>query len=161
MYTIKEVAQKTDVSEHTLRFWATIAIWFLETFDTRLNLVANSADSLLALLGNSLVPVFKPLGIVDWRVSTAFITGFMAKESVVSTLSVLLDGETDKLPLLFTPLSAFVFLVFSLLYTPCVAAIATVKRELGKRYALLVVLTQCSIAWFVAYIVYSIGSLIF
>ena len=161
MYTIKEVAQKTDVSEHTLRFWATIAIWFLETFDTRLNLVANSADSLLALLGNFLVPVFKPLGIVDWRVSTAFITGFMAKESVVSTLSVLLDGETDKLPLLFTPLSAFVFLVFSLLYTPCVAAIATVKRELGKRYALLVVLTQCSIAWFVAYIVYSIGSLIF
>ena len=145
----------------TIIFWATIAIWFLETFDTRLNLVANSADSLLALLGNFLVPVFKPLGIVDWRVSTAFITGFMAKESVVSTLSVLLDGETDKLPLLFTPLSAFVFLVFSLLYTPCVAAIATVKRELGKRYALLVVLTQCSIAWFVAYIVYSIGSLIF
>ena len=145
----------------TIIFWATIAIWFLETFDTRLNLVANSADSLLALLGNFLVPVFKPPGIVDWRVSTAFITGFMAKESVVSTLSVLLDGETDKLPLLFTPLSAFVFLVFSLLYTPCVAAIATVKRELGKRYALLVVLTQCSIAWFVAYIVYSIGSLIF
>ena len=107
-----------------------------------------------------LVPVFKPLGISDWRVSTAFITGFMAKESVVSTLSVLLGGDTSKLPDLFTPLTAFVFLVFSLLYTPCVAAIATVKRELGRRYAVLVILLQCSIAWLVSLIVYSIGSLL-
>ena len=142
----------------TIIFWATIVIWFLQTFDSRLNLVTNSADSLLAGLGNLLVPVFKPLGISDWRVSTAFITGFMAKESVVSTLSVLLGGDTSKLPDLFTPLTAFVFLVFSLLYTPCVAAIATVKRELGRRYAVLVILLQCSIAWLAAFVVYTAGS---
>ena len=142
----------------TIIFWATIVIWFLQTFDSRLNLVTNSADSLLAGLGNLLVPVFQPLGISDWRVSTAFITGFMAKESVVSTLSVLLGGDTSKLPDLFTPLTAFVFLVFSLLYTPCVAAIATVKRELGRRYAVLVILLQCSIAWLAAFVVYTAGS---
>ena len=142
----------------TIIFWATIVIWFLQTFDSRLNLVTNSADSLLAGLGNLLVPVFKPLGISDWRVSTAFITGFMAKESVVSTLSVLLGGDTSKLPDLFTPLTAFVFLVFSLLYTPCVAAIATVRRELGRRYAALVILLQCSIAWLAAFVVYTAGS---
>ena len=144
----------------TIIFWATIVIWFLQTFDSRLNLVANSADSLLAGLGNLIVPVFEPLGISDWRVSTAFITGFMAKESVVSTLSVLLGGDTSKLPDLFTPLTAFVFLVFSLLYTPCVAAIATVKRELGRRYAVIVILLQCLIAWLVSLVVYSIGSLL-
>ena len=143
----------------TIIFWATIVIWFLQTFDSRLNLVTNSADSLLAGLGNLLVPLFEPLGISDWRISTAFITGFMAKESVVSTLSVLLGGDTSKLPDLFTPLTAFVFLVFSLLYTPCVAAIATVKRELGRRYAVIVILLQCSIAWVVALIVYTLGNL--
>lgn len=144
----------------TIIFWATIIIWFLQTFDTRLNLVSNSADSMLALLGNFIVPVFKPLGICDWRISTAFLTGFMAKESVVSTLSVLLGGDISLLPTLFTKLSAFVFLVFCLLYTPCVAAIATVRRELGRRYAVLVVLTQCIIAWLVAFLFYNAGMLL-
>ena len=143
----------------TIIFWATIIIWFLQTFDSRLNLVANSADSLLALLGNAIVPIFKPLGIMDWRISTAFITGFMAKESVVSTLTVLLGGDVDKLPTVFNHITAFVFLVFCLLYTPCVATIATVKRELGKRYALLVVFVQCSVAWLVAFIVYNLCNL--
>jgi len=141
----------------TIIFWATIIIWFLQTFDSRLNLVVNSSDSMLAVLGNFITPIFKPLGIADWRISTAFITGFMAKESVVSTLTILLGGDVNALPLVFTKLTAFVFLVFSLLYTPCVAAIATVRRELGKRYALLVVLFQCSVAWFVAYLVYRLG----
>ena len=143
----------------TIIFTATIIIWFLQTFDTRLNLVTDTSNSLLALLGNSIVPLFKPLGIADWRVATSVLTGFMAKESVVSTLSVLL-GDTSKLPLLFTPLTAFVFLVFSLLYTPCVATIATVKRELGTIYACLVILVQCSIAWLVAFLVYKIGLLL-
>ena len=144
----------------TIIFWATILVWFLQTFDSRLNLVTDASQSLLAMLGNLLVPVFKPLGITDWRISTAFITGFMAKESVVSTLTVLLGGDTDKLPLVFTKLTAFVFLVFSLLYTPCVATIATVRRELGRLYALLVILVQCSIAWLVAYLVYIAGGLL-
>ena len=143
----------------TIIFLATIIIWFLQNFDSRLNLVTDSSKSLLAGIGSLLVPVFQPLGINDWRVSTAFITGFMAKESVVSTLTVLLGGDTSKLPLLFTKLTAFVFLVFSLLYTPCVAAIATVRRELGKRWALFIILVQCSIAWLVAYIVFLLGSL--
>lgn len=141
----------------TIIFTATIIIWFLQNFDTRLNLVTDSADSILATLGNFIVPIFKPLGINDWRISTAFITGFMAKESVVSTLTVLI-GDTENLPLLFTNLTAFVFMVFSLLYTPCVAAIATVKKELGTLYAVLVVILQCSIAWFVAFLTYNIGS---
>ena len=145
----------------TIIFWATIIIWFLQTFDLKLNLVTNSADSLLSIRGNTLVPIFEPLGINDWRISTAFITGFMAKESVVSTLTVLLGGDIDKLPMVFTNLTAFVFLVFSLLYTPCVATIATVRRELGKRYACLVILLQCSIAWLVAFIVYRLGDLFF
>ncbi len=144
----------------TIIFAATIVIWFLQTFDSRLNLVTDSADSLLAWLGNLIVPVFNPLGISDWRISTAFITGFTAKESVVSTLTVLLGGNVNRLPELFTQLTAFVFLVFSLLYTPCVAAIATVKKELGKRYAVGVVLVQCAAAWLVAYIVYIIGSMV-
>lgn len=142
----------------TIIFWATIIIWFLQTFDSRLNLVVNSSDSMLAVLGNFITPIFKPLGIADWRISTAFITGFMAKESVVSTLTILLGGDVEALPLVFTKLTAFVFLIFSLLYTPCVAAIATVRRELGKRYAFLVVIFQCSVAWFVAFLVFKIGS---
>ena len=140
----------------TIIFWAAIVIWFLQTFDVHLNLVKDSADSLLAVLGNLIVPVFKPLGIDDWRITTAFLTGFMAKESVVSTLTVLL-GDVERLPEVFSRLNAFVFLVFSLLYTPCVAAIATVKRELGRSYAVLVVLLQCTIAWFVSFVVYSAG----
>ena len=140
----------------TIIFWATIVIWFLQSFDIKLNLVSHPADSLLAILGNMLVPLFKPLGIADWRIATAFITGFMAKESVVSTLSILVGDIKDCG--LFSQLTAFVFLVFCLLYTPCVAAIATVRRELGKRYATLVVLMQCSIAWLVAFGVYYLGS---
>ena len=124
-------------------------------------MISDSSQSLLALVGSFLVPIFKPLGISDWKISTAFITGFMAKESVVSTLTILLGGDVDKLPELFNKLTAFVFLVFCLLYTPCVAAIATVRRELGRRYAVGVVILQCTIAWFVAFIVYTIGSLIF
>ena len=143
----------------TIIFWATIIIWFLQTFDIRLNLVKDSSDSILALLGNFISPVFRPLGIDDWRISTSFITGFMAKESVVSTISVLMGGDTSKLPLIFSKLTAFVFLVFCLLYTPCVATIATVKRELGRQYALLVIICQCSIAWFVAFIIYRAGCL--
>lgn len=141
----------------TIIFVAVIAIWFLQNFDLKLNLVTDSSQSLLAVIGNFLVPLFKPLGINDWRISTAFITGFIAKESVVSTLTVLTGGTTDKLPLMFNQLTAFVFLVFSLLYTPCVAAIATVRRELGKRWATGIIFTQCLIAWFAAYIVYIIG----
>ena len=143
----------------TIIFVATIIIWFLEHFDSRLNLVTDSSNSLLAHLGEFIVPIFKPLGINDWRISTAFITGFMAKESVVSTLTVLI-GDVNQLPILFTKLTAFVFLVFSLLYTPCVAAVATVKKELGTAYAILVVLLQCSIAWLVSFITYNLGLLI-
>ncbi|MBR6163073.1 ferrous iron transport protein B [bacterium] len=137
----------------TIIFFAAIIIWFLQSFDSRLYLVSDSSQSLLAHLGSFITPIFEPLGISDWRISTAFITGFMAKESVISTLSVL-SGGTSQLPALFSNTTAFVFLIFCLLYTPCVAAIATVKRELGKRYAVGIVLLQCSIAWFVAFLVY-------
>lgn len=144
----------------TIIFVASLIIWFLQSFDTRLNLVQDSSSSILAALGNLITPIFTPLGMHDWRISTSFLTGFMAKESVVSTLTVLLGGDVALLPTLFTKLTAFVFLVFCLLYTPCVAAIATVKRELGKRYALGVVLFQCGVAWLVAFLVYQGGLLI-
>ncbi len=159
VYRLIYVKSKDFVTRaFTIIFWAAIIIWFLQTFDAHLNIVKDSAGSLLAALGNFIVPVFKPLGIDDWRISTAFITGFMAKESVVSTLTVLL-GDVNMLPAVFTKLTAFVFLVFSLLYTPCVAAIATVKRELGRTSALIVVILQCSIAWVVSFIVYKLGCL--
>ncbi len=144
----------------TVIFLASIIIWALETFDWRLNVVANPEDSLLAMIGSLTAPVFRPLGFGDWKISTALITGFTAKESVVSTLTILLGGTTGALKNLFTPLSAFVFLVFTLLYTPCVAAIATVKRELGRGWALRVVVLQCLIAWIVAWLVHLVGSLI-
>ncbi len=144
----------------TVIFLASIIIWALETFDWRLNVVANPEDSLLAMIGSLTAPVFRPLGFGDWRISTALITGFTAKESVVSTLTILLGGTTGALKNLFTSLSAFVFLVFTLLYTPCVAAIATVKRELGRGWALRVVVLQCLIAWIVAWLVHLVGSLI-
>lgn len=115
----------------TIIFVATVLIWFLQTFDARLNVAATPDASLLAGIGSFIAPIFKPLGFGDWRVSTALITGFTAKESVVSTLTVLLGGDTTALATLFTPFTAIVFLVFTLLYTPCVAAIAAVKRELG------------------------------
>lgn len=136
----------------TIIFLAAIVVWFLQTFDLHLNMVTDSADSLLAALGGALAPLFKPLGLNDWRIATSLITGFMAKESVVSTLTVLVGNAGIKS--LFTTSTACVFLVFTLLYTPCVAAVASVKRELGGKWAALVVLLQCVIAWIVSFLVH-------
>ena len=149
----------------TIIFVATIIIWFLQTFDAHLNVVTDNADSLLAGLGRLIAPVFVPLGTGDWRIATALISGFTAKEAVVSTLGVLLGtGTGDLAPALsqmFTPLTACAFLAFTLLYTPCVAAVATIKNELGSRLKTLgVVFMQCAIAWLVGTLVYQIGSLI-
>ena len=143
----------------TIIFMASIIIWFTETFDWRLNVVSDPSDSLLAMIGSLVSPIFAPLGFSDWRISTALITGFTAKESVVSTLVILLGGSVQALKSLFTPFTAFVFLIFTLLYTPCVAAIATVKRELGRRWAVLIVFLQCFIAWAVAALVHMVGML--
>ena len=137
----------------TVIFVASLIVWFLETFDWRFNVVEDGADSLLAVLGGLLAPIFAPLGFGDWRVSTALVTGFIAKESVVSTLTVLLGGSVAALGTLFTPATAIVFLVFVLLYTPCVATIATVRNEIGAKGALGMVLLQCSVAWIVAFAV--------
>jgi ferrous iron transport protein B len=123
-----------------------------------LNIVADSKDSLLAAIAGIIAPIFAPLGFGDWKVSTALISGFMAKESVVSTLSILY-GSTDSLLTAMTPLTAAALLVFSLLYTPCVAAIASIKRELGTRWAAAVILGQCTIAWIAAFLVHTIGTL--
>ena len=149
----------------TIIFLATIIIWFLQTFDTRLNVVTDSSDSLLALLGRLLAPIFAPLGFPDWRIATSLVTGFTAKEAVVSTMAVLLGTSVNNLgPALsglFTPLSAASFLLFTLLYTPCVAAVATIRRELGSRLATVgVVLMQCGVAWVVAALVYQLGRLL-
>lgn len=142
----------------TVIFAATILIWFLQTFDLRLNVVTDSQDSILAMAAGVIAPVFAPLGFGDWRISTALITGFMAKESVVSTLSVLF-GSTAKLLAAVTPLTAASILVFCLLYTPCVAAIASVKRELGGKSAVIMVFGQCAIAWVCAFAVRMAGML--
>ena len=142
----------------TVIFVATIIIWFLQTFDLRFNIVSDSKDSILAVVAGWIAPIFAPLGFGDWRISTALITGFMAKESVVSTLTVLF-GSSTALATLLTPLSAVSLLVFCLLYTPCVAAIASVKRELGGKWAAGVVIGQCVIAWLMAGLVYGMGSL--
>lgn len=143
----------------TVIFVATIIIWFLQSFDTKFNLVDNSQDSILATIAGFIAPIFKPLGFGDWRISTALITGFMAKESVVSTLSVLLGSDVEITSIL-TRLGAASLLVFCLLYTPCVAAIASVKRELGRKGACFVVVFQCVIAWIMAYITHGIFALI-
>ena len=144
----------------TIIFLASMVIWFLQTFDMHLNMAASAEDSLLAVIGSFVAPIFKPLGFGDWRVSTALITGFTAKESVVSTMTVLLGGDATLVNTLFTPFSAWVFLVFTLLYTPCVAAIATVKREMGgAKAAGLTVVLQCVIAWIVAFAVHLVGVL--
>ena len=132
----------------TIIFLASLVIWFLQTFDLHFNIVKDAEDSILAMIGGIVAPIFKPLGFGDWRASTALITGFTAKESVVSTLTLLLG--TKALSTMFTTKSAIVFLIFTLLYTPCVAAISSVKRELGRNWAVIVVLLQCSIAWIVA-----------
>lgn len=143
----------------TIIFLATVIIWFLQSFDSRLNVVTDSADSILAAIGHLLAPVFAPLGFNDWRIPTALITGFTAKEAVISTLGVLMGTSTaalgPALHTLFTPVSAISFLVFTLLYTPCVAAIAAVKRELESGWlALGVVILQCVVAWLAAFGVY-------
>ena len=150
----------------TIIFVATVLIWFLQSFDSRLNVVADSADSLLAMMGHWLAPIFAPLGFDDWRIPTALITGFSAKEAVVSTLGVLTGTSMETLGTaltgLFTPLSAISFLVFTLLYTPCMAAIAAVKRELGSGVlAGCVVVLQCVVAWAAAFLVYQGLSLLF
>ncbi len=152
---IGEKAKDFITKAFTVIFLASVIIWFLQSFDLRLNVVTDSSQSLLALIGGLIAPLLKPLGLGDWRISTALITGFTAKESVVSTLNVLL-GEKP-LSTLFTPFTAIIFLVFSLLYTPCIAAIAAVKRELGTKGAVLLVFMQCAIAWIVCFIVRLIG----
>lgn len=143
----------------TIIFIATIVIWFLQTFDTKLNLVTNSQDSILAMVASWITPIFAPLGFGDWRISTALITGFMAKESVVSTISILFKSTANLVSAL-SPLAVLSLLIFCLLYTPCVAAIASIKRELGGKWAILVVFGQCLIAWIAAFLVYTIGIII-
>ena len=149
----------------TVIFVATIIIWFLQSFDTRINPVEDSANSMLAAIGRFIAPIFKPLGFADWRVATALISGFTAKEAVVSTMSVLLNTSVSTLggalSAMFTPLTAASFLAFTLLYTPCVAAVATIKREMNSTLATIgIVILQCVVAWLVAFGVYQIGSLI-
>ncbi len=141
----------------TIIFIAAIVIWFLQNFDVHMNMVSDSRDSMLAAIGSLIAPIFTPLGFGDWRVSTALITGFTAKESVVSTLTVLLGGSTVALDTIFSPFTAVIFLVFTLLYTPCVAAISSVKRELGVKWAVVIVILQCVLAWLVAFAVRLIG----
>jgi len=148
----------------TIIFVATIIIWFLQTFDTRLNVVSSGSDSLLALIGKLIAPVFRPLGFEDWRVATALVSGFTAKEAVVSTLAVLLGTSMENLSTslsgLFTPVTAISFLTFMLLYTPCVAAVATIRRELDSRLITVgVVIMQCFVAWLFALLVYHIALL--
>ena len=142
----------------TIIFAASIVVWFLQTFDWRLNVVADQSQSLLAGLGGIIAPVLAPLGFGDWRASTALVTGLLAKESVISTLAVLLGTESvSALTGLFTPLTAYVFLVFTLLYPPCVAAIGAIKNELGPRWAVAVFALQCVVAWVVAFAVRMVG----
>lgn len=149
----------------TIIFIATIIIWFLQTFDTRINVVEDSADSMLAMVGRFIAPIFEPLGFGDWRVATALISGFSAKEAVVSTMSVLLNtgmsNLSQALGSIFTPLTAASFLTFTLLYTPCVAAVATIKREMQSSFlTVLIVIAQCVVAWLAAFSVFNLGSLI-
>ncbi len=142
----------------TIIFLATLLIWFLQTFDVRCNVVSDSADSLLALVGKWIAPIFSPLGFGDWRISTSLLTGFTAKEAVVSTMGVLLGAKMSGLPEalsgLFTTASAISFLIFTLLYTPCIAAVASIRREMGSRREAPVVILQCVIAWLAAFLAY-------
>lgn len=144
----------------TVIFVATIVIWFLQTFDLRFNIVTESKDSILAILAGYIAPIFNPLGFGDWRISTALISGFMAKESVVSTLSILY-GSTQALLMSLTTPAALSLLIFCLLYTPCIAAIAAIKRELNGKWALIVVFGQCLIAWLASFVVYHLILLVF
>ena len=136
---------------------ATVVIWFLQRFDIRLNLVSDSHDSILAMVSGWLVPLMKPLGLGDWRICTSLITGFIAKESVVSTMELLFAGGVEGA---LTTLSAACLLIFSLLYTPCAAAIASIRREMGRGWALGVVVWQCAVAWAAASAAHLIGMLL-
>ena len=140
----------------TVIFIATIIIWFLQSFNLHLNYIEDSSQSILAMISGLLEPLFRPLGLGDWRICTSLISGVMAKESVVSTLEILFEGEVAAA---LSSLSAASLLVFSLLYTPCIAAIASVKRELGVKWAFAMVLWQCVLAWLCALAVYLIGGL--
>lgn len=158
VHLIWEKAKGFIEKAFTIIFVASIIIWFLQTFDAKFNVAESPEQSLLAMIGSLVAPIFAPLGFGDWRVSTALITGFTAKESVVSTLTVLMGGNAERVSTLFTPFTAAVFLVFTLLYTPCVAAIATVKREMGgTKAAVATVIIQCAIAWCVAFLIHAIG----
>lgn len=158
VHLIWEKAKGFIEKAFTIIFVASIIIWFLQTFDARFNVAESPEQSLLAMIGRLVAPIFAPLGFGDWRVSTALITGFTAKESVVSTLTVLMGGDAELVSTLFTPFTAAVFLVFTLLYTPCVAAIATVKREMGgTKAAVATVIIQCTIAWCVAFLIHAVG----
>ena len=158
VHLIWEKAKGFIEKAFTIIFVASIIIWFLQTFDARFNVAESPEQSLLAMIGSLVAPIFAPLGFGDWRVSTALITGFTAKESVVSTLTVLMGGDAELVSTLFAPFTAAVFLVFTLLYTPCVAAIATVKREMGgTKAAVATVIIQCAIAWCVAFLIHAVG----
>lgn len=158
VHLIWEKAKGFIEKAFTIIFVASIIIWFLQTFDAKFNVAESPEQSLLAMIGSLVAPIFAPLGFGDWRVSTALITGFTAKESVVSTLTVLMGGDAELVSTLFTPFTAAVFLVFTLLYTPCVAAIATVKREMGgTKAAVATVIIQCAIAWCVAFLIHAVG----
>ena len=165
MLLIWDKARDFLVRAFTVIFVATIIIWFLQTFDLKFNPVSSGSDSMLALIGHWIAPIFAPLGFGDWRSSTALITGFTAKEAVISTLAVLTGTDVSGLPQalssMFTPLTAFTFLTFTLLYTPCVAAINAVRQEMGSaRSAVGVVFYQCGVAWLASFAVYQIGRLI-
>ena len=149
----------------TVIFIATLLIWFLQSFDSRLNVVTDSGDSLLAMIGKLIAPVFIPLGFGDWRAATALISGFSAKEAVVSTLGVLTGTSMSSLGKtlgeIFTPMAAASYLVFTLLYTPCVAAVATIKREMGSLWKTVgIVCMQCGVAWIAAFVLYNAGKLL-
>ncbi len=154
------------VKAFTIIFMATIIVWVLQNFSTHFSIVTDSSDSILAAIGQVIAPFFAPLGFGDWRAATALVTGLMAKETVVSTLAVLMNvGEPSMLvPVLsqlFTPLAAVSFLVFTLLYMPCVAAMAAVRRELGSvRGAVAAMAFQTGVAWVVAFLVYQVGMLL-
>ena len=166
LHLMWEKAKDFLMKAFTIIFLASVVIWFLQSFDLRLNYVNDSSISILANIGKLISPLFAPLGFNDWRASTALITGLTAKEAVVSTFTVLLSTSTATLPValqsIFTPVSAFSFLTFTLLYTPCIAAIAAVRRELGSvRNTILMVIAQCGVAWLIAFIIYVIGSMVF
>jgi ferrous iron transport protein B len=143
----------------TVIFLATVIVWLLQSFDLHLNLVTDQKDSILAMISGWLVPLFRPIGLGDWRICTSLISGFMAKESVVSVMEVLFGSSVGAQGVAgaISTLTAACLLVFSLLYTPCVAAIASIKREMGAKWAVCVVLWQCGIAWLAAFVIHTIG----